>query len=229
MSAIYLLRHGQASFGADDYDQLSTLGVEQARLLGAALSGCGLKTPVLVSGGMQRHRYTLKECAAALGTVVPFAVDEDWNEFDHHVIIRAAYPEYADVAALRAAMAGHPHPRAVFQRIFATAMERWACGEHDGDYAETWAQFHQRVARALSTLIQQLPADRDALVSTSGGPIAAVVQRLLQVPTTQGIALNWTLVNAGFTRLLMAKSGARLCSLNVHTHLQGHAHLVTYR
>lgn len=229
MSAIYLLRHGQASFGADDYDQLSSLGVEQARLLGAALSDYGLKTPVFVSGGMQRHRHTLKECLAALGAVDPFAVDEGWNEFDHRAIIQAAYPEYEDTAALRAALAARPHPKAAFQHIFETAMGRWASGEHDRDYAETWAQFHQRVAQALSTLVQQLPSDRDALVSTSGGAIAAVVQQLLQVPAAQGIALNWTLVNAGFTRLLMAKSGPRLCSLNVHTHLQGHVHLVTYR
>ncbi len=229
MSAIYLLRHGQASFGADDYDQLSALGVEQAGLLGAALSDGGLKTPVFVSGGMRRHRHTLEACMAALGVTAPFAVDDGWNEFDHRAIIQAAYPEYGDTAALRAALAVRPHPKAAFQRIFETAIGRWAGGEHDGDYAETWAQFHRRVAQALSTLVQQLPRDSDAVVSTSGGVISAVVQQLLQVPAARGLALNWTLVNAGYTRLLMANGGPRLCSLNVHTHLQGHARLVTYR
>lgn len=229
MSAIYLLRHGQASFGADDYDQLSPLGVEQASLLGAALSDYGLKTPLFVSGGMQRHRQTIEECVAALGTVAPFAVDEGWNEFDHHAIIQAAYPEYEDAAALRAALTARAHPKPAFQYIFETAIWRWASGEHDKDYAETWVQFHQRVAQALSTLVQQLPRDRDAVVSTSGGVIAAIVQQLLHMPVPQGIALNWALVNAGFTRLRMAKDGPRLCSVNVHTHLQGRAHLVTYR
>jgi broad specificity phosphatase PhoE len=229
MSAIYLLRHGQASFGADDYDQLSPLGVEQARLLGAALSNYGLKTPLFVSGGMLRHRDTLEECVAALGTADTFAIDDAWNEFDHEAIIRAAYPEYGDTAALLAALAMRPHPKPAFQHIFETAMVRWTHGEHDRDYAETWVQFHQRVAQALSTLAKQLPSDRDAVVSTSGGVIAAIVQQLLHMPVPQGVALNWTLVNAGFTRLLLTKSGLRLCSLNVHTHLQGHAHLVTYR
>lgn len=229
MSAIYLLRHGQASFEANDYDQLSPLGVEQARLLGAALSDCGLKAPVLVSGGMQRHRRTLEECMAALGAGDPFEVDEDWNEFDHRAIIQAAYPAYEDAAVLRAAIAAQPHPKAAFQRIFETAMARWVSGGHDGDYPESWTQFHQRVARALSRLARQLPGDRDAVVSTSGGAIAAVVQQLLNVPVAQGVALNWTLVNACFTRLLLGKRGLRLCSLNVHTHLQRHPRLVTYR
>jgi broad specificity phosphatase PhoE len=229
MSAIYLLRHGQASFGADDYDQLSSVGVEQARMLGAALSDYNLKKPVFVSGGMQRHRHTLEACIAALGATDPFAVDDAWNEFDHQAIIQAAYPEYQDTAALRAALIARPHPKVEFQHIFETSMGRWTSGEHDKDYAETWAQFHQRVAKALCSLVQQLPSDRDAVVSTSGGVIAAAVQQLLQAPAAQGIALNWTLVNAGFTRVLTGKRGPRLCCLNVHTHLQGHAHLVTYR
>src|SRR5580704_9723810 len=34
MSVLVLVRHGQASFLGDDYDQLSSVGVIQARLLG---------------------------------------------------------------------------------------------------------------------------------------------------------------------------------------------------
>ena len=34
MTDIYLVRHGQASFGEKDYDNLSKLGLEQSYLLG---------------------------------------------------------------------------------------------------------------------------------------------------------------------------------------------------
>lgn len=34
MGTLYLVRHGQASFGADDYDQLSDLGRRQSVRLG---------------------------------------------------------------------------------------------------------------------------------------------------------------------------------------------------
>ena len=33
MSEIYFVRHGQASFGSEDYDRLSPLGVRQAQVL----------------------------------------------------------------------------------------------------------------------------------------------------------------------------------------------------
>ena len=67
MAAIFLLRHGQASFGESDYDRLSPLGIEQARLLGAALAGCNLRSPQFISGGMRRHQETLSECLGAMG------------------------------------------------------------------------------------------------------------------------------------------------------------------
>jgi broad specificity phosphatase PhoE len=35
MGQVLLIRHGQASFGADDYDVLSDLGWTQGRALGA--------------------------------------------------------------------------------------------------------------------------------------------------------------------------------------------------
>ena len=34
MGAIYLVRHGQAAFGTDDYDRLTEIGYTQAHLLG---------------------------------------------------------------------------------------------------------------------------------------------------------------------------------------------------
>jgi broad specificity phosphatase PhoE len=41
MGTLYLVRHGQASFGADDYDQLSALGRRQSVRLGEYLRGKG--------------------------------------------------------------------------------------------------------------------------------------------------------------------------------------------
>ena len=58
MGVVLLVRHGQASFGTDDYDVLSETGWEQARLLGAWLAGRGVTPDVVVRGGMRRHRET---------------------------------------------------------------------------------------------------------------------------------------------------------------------------
>ncbi|NWD90503.1 phosphoglycerate mutase family protein, partial [Pseudomonas sp. K5002] len=50
MGSIYLIRHGQASFGADDYDVLSPIGVQQAQVLGRHLAELGLGFDRCLSG-----------------------------------------------------------------------------------------------------------------------------------------------------------------------------------
>ncbi|HJV74342.1 MAG TPA: phosphoglycerate mutase family protein, partial [Noviherbaspirillum sp.] len=58
MGQIYLVRHGQASFGSANYDQLSELGLEQARLLGEWFANSRQQFHRVVTGDMRRHRQT---------------------------------------------------------------------------------------------------------------------------------------------------------------------------
>lgn len=226
VGAIYLLRHGKAAFGADDYDRLEPLGVEQAEHLGRALAAEGLRQPLVISGGMRRHQETLR---AALGGGTAFEIDPRWDEFDHRQIIETAFPDCTDMTRLRSAVSSAPDPRAAFQQLFETAISRWTGGTHDADYAETWPAFRCRVGEALAAVARAVHRGRDAVVSTSGGPIAAAVQHVLGIADAQAVPLNWVIVNAGYTKLI---AGRQLClaSFNVHAHLQLPARsLVTYR
>ena len=85
MSCVYLLRHGQASFEADDYDALSGTGEQQAHRTGADLARRGITFNKVVCGGMQRHGQTLAQLQKGYGAALPAApVNPDWNEIDHH-------------------------------------------------------------------------------------------------------------------------------------------------
>ena len=63
---LLLVRHGQASWGSEDYDVLSETGWEQSRLLGKALAARGIVPDVAVQGGMRRHRETAEACLGEL-------------------------------------------------------------------------------------------------------------------------------------------------------------------
>ncbi len=93
MGVVIMVRHGQASFGSDDYDVLSETGWEQGRLVGRWLAERGLSPTAVVSGGMRRHRETAE--AAGWADVV---VDPGWDEFDHLSVV-AAYPDLPDQRA----------------------------------------------------------------------------------------------------------------------------------
>ena len=85
MGVILLVRHGQASWGAADYDNLSELGHEQARITGAAPRGPRASRPTrVVCGSMRRHRPDRRGAPSRPpGGTRDVDIDEGWNEFDH--------------------------------------------------------------------------------------------------------------------------------------------------
>lgn len=233
MGAIYLIRHGQASFGAANYDQLSELGHQQGAVLGQTLLSRVARVDAVITGSLQRHQATADSCLKAMDLGLTPQVHSGFNEFDHEEVIERAEPRYADKLVMMADMAASGHPRRAFQVFFEQAVQRWMSGEHDADYRETWSAFKTRCHAALDDVIDQSqrhPSSGTTLVFTSGGFIAIAVQRLLGIPDAHAFTLNWTLVNAGVTKLVVGSQGARLLSVNEHAHFEGtHAPLLTYR
>lgn len=233
MGVVYLIRHGQASFGKANYDQLSAAGVAQSQRLGTALQGRLPKVDAVYCGTLQRHRDTARHALQAMGLQLPIQERADLNEFDHDEVMVRHTPRYASRALMMAELALTLEPRRAFQRFFAQAVERWVSGQHDADYAESWPAFQQRSRRAVREIVAELGASKTALVFTSGGPITAVAQDLLQVDNAHAFALNWVLVNCGVTKLIYGERGLHLSSFNDHSHLEGPSgesrSLITYR
>ncbi len=91
-----LVRHGQASFGTDDYDVLSPLGARQSRRVAEVLSGYGVSPTTLIHGGLRRQRETAEQMLrGAASWDVPLEVDERWAEIDHLGVMHA-YPTLTD-------------------------------------------------------------------------------------------------------------------------------------
>jgi broad specificity phosphatase PhoE len=230
MGAIYLIRHGQASFGQADYDALSRLGIEQSRLLGEALRPRLHQIDAVVTGTMQRHRQTAEACLAAMGLAAERQEMAGLNEYDHVELMARMEQRYADHAVLGADLAKTPDPRRAFQALFSKAMERWMSGAHDGEYTESWPAFQNRCNDAVTGLIAQLGPSKTALVFSSGGAISAICQRLLRIDDREAFRINWTLANCGITKLIYGERGLHLSTLNEHGHFEGRdAKLITYR
>src|ERR1700760_942023 len=87
MGQILLVRHGQASLDAEDYDVLSETGWEQSRVLGDSLASRGIRLDAVVRGQMRRHRETAEGLLDGLGVAREVDVDEGWDEFDHLAVL----------------------------------------------------------------------------------------------------------------------------------------------
>ncbi|MRW91508.1 histidine phosphatase family protein [Duganella sp. FT80W] len=234
MGQIYLVRHGQASFGSANYDQLSTLGYEQARLLGQWYANRQQSFSHVITGGMARHRQTADTCLGELPKQqlvdAEWITDEDFAEFDHHEVLLRHVPEFADAVAFKALLANHVDPPRALEHLFRAAMQRWMSGWHDDEYSETWPDFRRRCIRALERLDTDTRG-QEVIVFTSGGVIATLMQHLLGLQDFQVMELNWTLANCAVTKILQRPGQFTLGYLNNYAHLEwlGQPGAVTYR
>jgi broad specificity phosphatase PhoE len=235
MGQIYLVRHGQASFGSAEYDQLSPLGMEQARLLGEWFAHGSLGFQRVVTGTMKRHRQTADTCIAALPKRLRSEMDwhtnAGFNEYDHHEVLMRHWPDFEDPTEVKRFLAETENAKRAFQQIFQSAMKRWMSDEHDADYNEPWPVFRERCVASLKRLIDSAAPSQNIIVFTSGGTIATLCQHVLGLPDTQVAELNWSLVNCAVTKLFYQRDKVVLSYLNNFAHLEwlGEKHAVTYR
>ena len=231
MGVLMLVRHGQASFGTEDYDVLSSRGVRQSRKVAEALSGYGVSPTTLIHGGMRRQRETAEQMLlGAAPWELPLQVDESWAEIDH-LAVMLAYPTLteADREALRT---GRMELRP-FHELYTKATARWASGAYDSDYPETFPGFISRVRDGIGRAARLAGDRRTAVVVSSGGPIAAACAMLTEVgEEPRRLAAAWArfnavVVNTSVTRVVVGSTGARLLTFNEHSWLD--RELVTYR
>jgi broad specificity phosphatase PhoE len=229
MRELWLIRHGQASFGAEDYDQLSPVGEEQSRLLGGWLADCGIKPDLVAIGPRARHRDTATHCLQAAGIETHPLLLPGLDEVDHHELLTRLRPDLTDPGALRAEMKRSRDPHRTFQQLFTDAIARWMSGEHHDDYHLSWSTFRANVLEAQRQLLDH--SARTVLAFTSGGPIAVMTGAWLGTPLPHTFELAWPLVNTGVTRLRLSSRGATLMTYNMWPHLEraGNDALVTMR
>ncbi|MFL1455856.1 histidine phosphatase family protein [Marinobacter sp. GN3S48] len=229
MATIYLIRHGQASFGKDNYDQLSPRGWEQGRVLGRWLSG-KVRPDAVFGGNMERHRETVEAIASGYGDALPdMQAVGGLNEFDHMQVVERLRPEWADRQRMATDLAAFPKPARAFQQVFEEAMARWVSGDHDDEYSESWEAFCTRVIKALNELIEYADGS-DTLVSTSGGPIAVIAQHLLHLSDHKALEMNSVIANTSVSRILYSGARRSLAVFNNYSHLEAEdPALVTFR
>lgn len=226
MGIVLLVRHGQASFGAEDYDVLSDAGVTQGLTLGHALDDAGIEPALVLSGSLRRQRETAEVVVKAAGWSVPMESDARWDEFDHLQVVET----YAKAAGGIPIEFADPRD---FQILFERSTGRWVSENYDDEYDETFAAFTQRVRAALAEACRAADTGKTVVVVSSGGVIAAAAAMLTAVSdrphklAAPWQRLNAVMVNTSVTRVVVGSTGARLLTFNEHSHLKGDE--ITYR
>lgn len=210
MGTLYLVRHGQASFGAADYDQLSELGQRQCHALGQWFSQRGLQFEAVLRGTLRRHAQSLQALAAGHGALPATSEWPGLNEYDSEAVIRAVHPE---------ALAAPDSPdvyRAHF-RLLRQGLQAWMDGRTAPSGMPSYGVFVQRINEALDHV--RSSHDGNVLIVTSGGPIATAVGQVLGTPAATTIELNLRIRNSAVTEFAFTPRNHRLLSFNHLPHL----------
>lgn len=243
MGILYLVRHGQASFFAEDYDKLSELGEEQAAKLGEFWIRQGFTPDEAHCGTLKRQRRTAEvvaEVFAASGHAFPeIQVDAAFNEYDADGVVRELLPHLMERDAkfqeLKKANDAATETRERyrnFHRMLEAVMREW-CINGDGHAPgkngyETWNTFSARVRAGLKRITTGEGSGKKIALFTSGGPIGTAVQTVMHSPDTTALDLNWRVHNASVSEIAFSRGRFTLSAFNSIAHLDD-PRFLTYR
>lgn len=217
MGTLYLVRHGQASFGADDYDQLSERGQAQALRLGEYWRERGLKFDAIYAGTLKRHQQTLAGIAQGLGiSADPVQQRPGLNEYDSNALVRAIHP----------APLPRPDTPELYRqhfRVLCDALAQWMNGTISPEGMPDWDGFSNCVHQVLEEVRHQHTGQNVLLVS-SGGPISTAVGQVLGTSPEVTIALNMRLRNIAVSEFTINPKRLMLQTFNTLNHLDTEEH-----
>ena len=225
MGTLYLVRHGQASFGEDDYDRLSPLGHQQAQRLGEYLRQRfdreGVQIDSVLMGSLTRHRETWEGMASGAGWTHTPEVWPGLNEYDSHALIKAIHPEPL-------VKPDTPELYRHHFRLLRDALKAWMDGRITPAGMPGYADFVAGIDAALDHVRQHCSGN--ALIVSSGGPISTAVGRVLGTPAETTIELNLLIRNTALTEFAFNPKRHMLVSYNTLPHLDSaeHQDWVTY-
>lgn len=214
---IYLVRHGQASLGAADYDNLSPLGKQQAERLGSYFASRGITFDAAYGGTLKRHAQTYK--GIALSQAIPdMALRPGLNEYDSEAVIGAiCMPE--QMAAMKSPKTGEGYKQhfAMLRR----GIGAWMRGESQPVGMTSYADFAAGVMAVLDEV--RASTAKSVLISSSGGPLSSAVAQVLGLSHEAGIELNMRMRNTAVSELLVTPKRCVLLTFNMLPHLDDSA------
>ena len=214
MGTLYLVRHGQASFGAADYDQLSALGHQQCVRLGQYWRERGMQFDAVLTGTLKRHAQSLAGIAEGLDTQFAPLVWPGLDEYDSAAVVHAVHPEPLPKADTPELYRQH-------FRLLRVGLQAWMRGDTAPVGMPTYTEFSAGVAGALAHVLASFSAkgsERVLLVS-SGGPISVAVGQVLSTSADTAVELNLRIRNAAVTEFAFTPKRHMLQTFNTLPHL----------
>jgi broad specificity phosphatase PhoE len=211
MGTLYLVRHGQASFGADDYDKLSELGRRQSVRLGEYFAERGIRFDGLIAGTLRRQKQTLAGILEGMNHAGEHLEWEGLNEYDSDAVIASIHPGKLERST-------SPEMYRAHFRLLRDGLARWMSGETSPRGMPDYQQWVAGVSGALDH-VRANHYGQNVLIVSSGGPISTAVGLVLGTSPQTTIELNLRIRNTSITEFAFTPKRHMLVTYNGIPHL----------
>lgn len=197
MGTLYLIRHGQASYGEADYDRLSARGVEQARAVGRWAQGARLDA--LYAGPLRRQQQTA-QYAREEAQLPELATIDELAEYPAFEMLKHMVPRLVAEDPAFAQLETAPTPR-LLDRAFQTILSRWSRDEWEAEGVERITAFVARIRGGLDRVLRAAGSGARIACVTSAGPIGVAVGLIFATPAERMVRTSIVIRNASITEL----------------------------
>lgn len=221
MATIYLIRHGQASFGADDYDKLSELGCRQASMAGEYFRDSGIHFDAVYSGDLSRQRETARLAIASQPEDIPHHIDPRFNEIQNDEQLKCLMPEVIKHnPTVQALVEKGLSSSKDYQKVIDAVFNYWVSPACDEPRIQSWADFSGGARQALTEVMREQGAGKTVGIFTSGGTLATIVAQVLGLGGEQTYQFYEPIFNCSVTQLFYSHSKVSLSYFNDCSFLQ---------
>ncbi len=241
MGSLYLVRHGQASFGTDDYDRLSPLGQQQSRRLGEYFKSQGVCFEAALTGTLKRQQQTLARICEGMGTLFHSQsadhggasgqpaenslAHQSWpglNEFNGTALIAEVHQPYPQPLTGSNASANANALRQQFFDLLRHGLRQWMLGQSCPSGMPGHEEFVAGINAALAHA--RSGCQGNVLLMSNASPIGATVGHLLGASVEATIDLTLGLRNSSVTEFAFTPARHQMVTFNTLPHLTMPAH-----
>lgn len=239
MASTLLIRHAQASFGAQDYDKLSELGCLQAAFTAEYLAATAGPIARVICGSHRRQRATAERIASRVSNAAEhhpdLLIDPRLDELDLNACIEQIAPRLDDAdGEIDRLLNEQKTSSRSYQKVIRRVFPKWQqLPETEG--VESWPAFSARAASVLHGVTQLAGRGEVTVVVSSGALIAAISRNVLGMPDSATYELFEAMQNCSITHIRHSGGRLSLASFNetgflaAMGALRGIPNLVTYR
>jgi broad specificity phosphatase PhoE len=221
MATIYLIRHGQASFGAENYDKLSELGCRQAHVTGEYLRDHDIVFDAVYSGDLSRQRETARLAIASQPQDVAHTIDPRFNEIQNEEQLKYLMPEVLKInPKLEELVERGLGSSKDYQKLIEAVFNYWVSPACDEARIQSWADYSGGARQALADVMEAHGSGKTVGIFTSGGTVATLVAQVLGLGGEQTYQFYEPIFNCSVTQLFYNRSKVSLSYFNDCSFLQ---------